>query len=85
MQEQIGVTKDDLEAHVQKSTHVQKMQELMESEPTAAENQKKEILDMVAVSVRPTNHILNDVKNNKNVCHFRNLAENLLLLVMPTK
>lgn len=57
MQEQIGVTKDDLEAHVQKSTHVQKMQELMESEPTAAENQKKEILDMVAVSVRPTNHI----------------------------
>lgn len=53
MQEQIGVTKDDLEAHVQKSIHVQKMQEQMESEPSAAENQKKEIPDMVAVSVRP--------------------------------
>lgn len=46
MQEQIGVTKDDLEAHVQKNTHVQKMQALM-GNGAAAENQKKDIPDTV--------------------------------------
>lgn len=50
MQEQIGVTKDDLEAHVQKNSHVQKMQELKEN-GTAAENQKKDNPDVVANTV----------------------------------
>lgn len=47
------MTKDDVEAHVQKNAHVQRMHEQMESE-SAAENHKKEIPNVVAVTVKPT-------------------------------
>lgn len=50
------MTKDDLETHVQKNEHVQKMQEQMENE-SAVELQKKEVSDVVAVPVRPTHRI----------------------------
>lgn len=50
LQEQIGVTKDDIEVHVQKSAHVQKMHEQMENE-SIVESQRKEIPETVAVAV----------------------------------
>lgn len=49
-QEQIGVTNDDLEAHVRKNTHVQKVQEHMETK-SIAENPKKETAATMADSV----------------------------------
>lgn len=61
IQEQIGVTKDDLEAHVQKNTHVQKMQELKEN-GAAPENQRKYVADMVS------HKIALDFRLAKNKC-----------------
>lgn len=51
MQEQIGVTKDDLDAHLQKNTHVQRMQEQLECESTVEGQKKENGQEMAEVSV----------------------------------